>query len=357
MEEKSNMEDKKMGDEAIQKPKIDKKTKAPVKKPPILYSDTQRIIQNIQSRIQGDFLSYWIAENGELVQDDVLALYKILNKKAKSETLHLFVKSDGGSGIAALRIIHLLRNYYNKIVALVPLDCASAATMLAMGADVIRMGPLAYLSAIDTSITHELSPIDEKFNDKVSVSQNEVDRVLKLWAEKKESTDKNPYKFLYEFIHPLVFGSVDRASSLSIKLTTEILSYHMQDQENAKAISNHLNSEYPSHDYPITIREAKRIGLKAEPMDAEINELLLELNESYSEMAQNAQTDYDATNYHDNGIVKIIETNGDQMFYQTEKDWHYLSEERRYMPMNEESSWRRVLMKEGKIELKKFYIK
>ncbi len=322
----------------------------------MLYKNTQRVIKNIQKIIDGDFLSYWISDNGNLVQEDILSVYKILNKKVKSDNLYLFVKSDGGSGKGALRIIHLLRNYYKKMYALVPLDCASAATMLVLGADVIKMGPLAYLSAIDTSITHDLSPIDEKYNDKVSVSQNELDRVLKLWETKKQEGDKNPFKELYNYIHPLVFGSVDRASSLSIKLTTEILSYHFDDEDTAREISSHLNSEYPSHSYPITIREAKKIGLKVEELEVELNDYLLELNEYYSEMAQNAQTDYDELNYHDNGIIKIIEMVGDQIFYQREKDWHYRTEERRYIPMNEESSWKRVVEKKDKIKLKKFYI-
>ena len=287
---------------------------------------------------------------------DVLPLYKILSRKQRTDNLYLFVKSDGGSGKGALRIIHLLRHFYKKIYALVPLDCASAATMLVLGADCIKMGPLAYLSAIDTSITHELSPIDKKFNDKVSVSQVELDRVLKLWDTKKVSSDKNPYRALYDYIHPLVFGSVDRASSLSIKLTTEILSYHFDDQKKATEISSHLNSAYPSHSYPITIKEAAKIGLRAEQLDLKINDALLQLNDLYSEMAQNAQTDYDQQNYHDNNIIKFMETTGDQIFYQREKDWHYITDERRYIPMNDESSWRRVVEEKGELKIKKFYI-
>lgn len=328
-----------------------------IKKPPVLFRDTQKIINDIQKSIDGDFLSYWISDKGNLVAEDVLSLYKVLTAKVKSKNLYLFVKSTGGSGKGALRIIHLLRHFYEKIIALVPLECASAATMLVLGADEIKMGPMAYLSAIDTSITHDLSPIDEKYNDKVSVSQNELDRVLKLWDNHKGPKDKNPYAELYDYIHPLVFGSVDRASSLSIKLTTDILSYHFEDMEKAKEISNHLNSAYPSHSYPITIREASKIGLKVSELSTSINNNLLELNDYYSEMAQSALTDYDELNYHDNGIIKVIEMVDDQIFYQIEKDWHYRTEERRYIPMNEESSWRRVHDEDGEIVIRKFYIR
>lgn len=331
------------------------KKKSSIKKPPILFEKTQAIIRELESTLNGDFLVYWVSDNSRISQDDVIAFYKLLKNRSRSRRMYLFLKSDGGSGQGALRITNLLRQYYDELFALIPLDCASAATMLALGADVILMGPLAYLSAIDTSITHDLSPID-KDNDRVSVSQNELDRVIRLWEQSKQPNDSNPYDKLYTFIHPLVFGSVDRASSLSIKLTTEILSYHMKDLQAAEKISNHLNSDYPSHGYPITFREAQRIGLKAEPLDETINDQLLHLNELYAEMAQRAYTDFDELNYHDNEILKIVEMNGLQLFYQKDKDLHYRIEERRWVSTNDESSWRMISEVDGKRVSEKFFI-
>ena len=153
--------------------------KIDIKTPPKLFKETQSLIKSITQNLEGDFMSYWISSNSRIVGDDIVAFYEVLKGEQKKDTLFLFIKSDGGSGEASLRIVNLLRKYYKKIIALVPLDCASAATMLVLGADTIKMGPLAYLSAIDTSITHDLSPID-KFNDRVSVSQNELSRVINL---------------------------------------------------------------------------------------------------------------------------------------------------------------------------------
>ncbi len=335
------------------------KTKAKsveTKKPPILYQETQQVIQQVQEACDGDFLTYWVSGGSRITSDDAFAFYRILKARARRPLLYLFLKSGGGSGIGSLRIINLLRRYYSKIIAMVPLDCASAATMLALGADVIKMGPLAYLSAIDTSITHDLSPID-KDNDLVSVSQNELDRVIRLWEQRKQSNDLNPYSSLYAHVHPLVWGAVDRASSLSIKLTTEILSYHMTDLEKVEAISTYLNSHYPSHSYPVTLREAHKVGLNVEELDEKINDKLLLLNEYYSEMAQRAFTDFDERNHHDNEIMKIIELQGQQVFYQNDKDWHYRLEERRWIAMNDESSWRSIEEEEGKIVTSRFFVR
>ena len=331
-------------------------TKKKIKIPPTLFNETQSLVKLISQGVDGDFVSYWISSNSRIVGDDTIPFYEVFKGGKTKNTLYLFIKSDGGSGEASLRLVNLLRKYYKKIVALVPLDCASAATMLVLGADTIKMGPLAYLSAIDTSITHDLSPVD-KDNDLVSVSQNELSRVINLWNSNKQTGDKNPYSDIYSHIHPLVIGSVDRATSLSIKLTTDILSYHMLDQKKAEKISTVLNSDYPSHSYPITIKEAKKIGLKVEELESALNSNLLKLNGLYSEMAQLANTDYDEKNYHDNEILKVVEGLNLKMFYQKDKDWHYRTEERRWVPLNDNSSWRIMSKVGSKIEKSSYYVR
>lgn len=326
-----------------------------IKTPPKLFKETQYLMNSISKELDGDFVSYWVSSNSRIFGDDTVPFYEILKSRKNQNTLYLFLKSDGGSGEGSLRIVNLLRQYYKKIVALIPLDCASAATMLALGADIIQMGPLAYLSAIDSSITHDLSPVD-KHNDRVSVSQNELSRVIALWNSNKQTGDKNPFSDIYTHLHPLVIGSVDRATSLSIKLTTDILSYHMDNIKKAEQISNVLNSNYPSHSYPITIREALKIGLKVQELGTDLNNKLLHLNGLYSEMAQLAYTDYDELNYHDNEILKIIEGISLKQFYQKDKDWHYRKEERRWVPLNDNSSWRKIRKVGNKVEESSFYI-
>jgi len=72
-------------------------------------------------------------------------------------------------------------------------------------------------------------------------------------------------------------------------------------------------------------------------------------------MAQKAHTDFDESNYHDNEIIKVIEIPGEQIFYQMDKDWHYRSDERRYIPMNDSSSWVRSNLVKGEIVSSKFH--
>jgi hypothetical protein len=326
------------------------------KNPPILYERTQQIIGQVEAKLGERLITYWNSPSGSICSNDVIGLYGILRSMGKVDRLSVFIKSDGGYGQASLRMVNLLRQYAGTLTAIAPLECASAATMLALGADKILMGPLAHLSAVDTSLTHDLSPIDRD-NNRVSVSQDELQRVVRLWQKESDKESSNPYEALFPHVHPLVIGAADRSSALSTKLCTEILSYHLKDASRADKISDTLNSRYPAHSYPIMLQEAQRIGLDAEPLDEEINRLLLELNETYSEMGQRASTDYDERNSHDNSILNILEGRGLQIFYQNDKDWHYRTEERRWVSLNDRSSWRKAEMTNGKLTVSIFHIR
>ncbi len=333
-----------------------KKTLRTAASPPVLFKKTQKVIGQLESRLGERILTYWNGPNGSICSNDVAGLYGILRSMGKIDRLSLFIKSDGGHGQSSLRMVNLLRQFVGRLTAIVPLECASAATMLALGADKILMGPLAYLSAVDTSLTHDLSPIDRD-NNRVSVSQDELQRVVRLWQKQAKNKASNPYEALFPHVHPLVIGAVDRSSALSIKLCVEILSYHLKDANKALKISNRLNSGYPSHSYPITYREARRIGLNAEPLGEDINLLLFELNEIYAEMGQRASTDFDERSSHDNTILNIIEGKGIQIFFQNDKDWHYRTEERRWVTLNDKSCWRKAELVKGNVAVSIFHVR
>ncbi len=315
-----------------------------VKQPPVLFSQTQKLIGKLADRLGGPLVAYWNGSRGSVCRSDVVALHHLLDRLGRHETIYLFVKSDGGSGQESLRLVNLLRQHCSRLVALIPLECASAATMIALGADGIQMGPTAYLTAVDTSLNHALSPVDRD-NDRVSVSLNELQRVIRLWLDQQgqgSAEPENAYKSLFQYVHPLVIGAVDRAESLSIMLCRELLAYHIADAAKADAIATALNGKYPSHSYPILLDEAVKIGLHAERMPADVNGMLLQLNACYSEMGQKATTDFDEVHAHGNEIANIWECAGVQVYYQQDKDWFYRAEERRWITLNDNSGWRRI---------------
>jgi hypothetical protein len=320
-----------------------------IKQPPVLFSKTQTLISKTTTLLGGPLIAYWNNPRGAVCDNDVVVLYEILQKLGKHKTIYLFIKSDGGNGQASLRLVNLLRRYCERLVALVVLECASAATMLALGADEILMGPMAYLTSVDTSIVHDLSPLDRD-NDRVSVSLDGLNRVIGLWRQEQADPKDNPYKALFQYVHPLVIGAVDRAQSLSIMLCKELLAHHILDEEKANQIAQTLNSKYPSHNYPILFEEGQEIGLKVSHMSPEINAHLLQLNELYSEMGQKATTDFDEIRSHSNEILNIWEASDNQIYFQQDKDWFYRTEERRWITLNDNSSWRHIERAQGKIK-------
>lgn len=318
------------------------------KQPPLLFNETQKIIRKVSELTGRKMIFYWTSSRGNVCDNDVIALYELIEKIGNSQKAGIFIKSRGGDVEAALRIANLLRENCSDLVAYLPLECASAATMVCLGANEIHMGPMAHLSAIDSSLRHNLSPIDETDNRRVSVSQDELSRLISLWDKSSKDHHGNPYSEIFKYVHPLVIGAIDRSSSLSIRICQEILSYHIDDIDKCERISRHLNSEFPSHSYPITFREAEKIGLNVKRLGKEVNKLLLDVNSLYSEMAQPALTDYDEINYHDNEILNILEAQDIQIFYQNDKDWNYIREERRWQALNDGSSWRKIEVIDGK---------
>jgi hypothetical protein len=324
------------------------------KSPPILFEKTQALIRRIQDALEAPLITYWNSSSGSICASDVTALYAILRRLGPRPQLNLLVRSGGGYGNASLRMVHLLREFTSDLTVLAPLDCESAATMLALGANRIKMGPLSHLSAVDTSLSHDLSPLNRD-NSYVKVGHDEVERVMRLWRGQIGTDKPLTYESIFPYVHPLVIGAVDRASALSERLCVEILSYHIDDAKRAEKIARTLNADYPSHSYPITIREARKVGLEAEPLSDDLNALLLELNEVYSEMGQKATTDFNENSSHDSSILNIIEAEGLLLFFQNDNDWHYRAEERRWVTLNNNSNWRRAELVGDKLEVSIFH--
>lgn len=66
-----------------------------------------------------------------------------------SGELHVLLRSPGGDGEQAVRAIRALQRRCAKLVFVIPDMAKSAATLLALGADEIRLGPTSDLGPID----------------------------------------------------------------------------------------------------------------------------------------------------------------------------------------------------------------
>src|SRR5262249_56021708 len=108
------------------------KAKPKINKPPVLFAETQKIITALDNRLECAVMAYWSAPNGSICQDDVLTFYALLRQMGRQKRLALYVKSDGGTGMASLRIVHLLRQYSDHLTLMVPLTSSSPPPILAL---------------------------------------------------------------------------------------------------------------------------------------------------------------------------------------------------------------------------------
>ena len=50
----------------------------PIKQPPVLFEQTQKIISEIEDRLEITLLTYWNSNDGSLCDNDVVALYEVM---------------------------------------------------------------------------------------------------------------------------------------------------------------------------------------------------------------------------------------------------------------------------------------
>ncbi len=325
--------------------------------PPVLFERTQLIIEQLDEALGEPVLTYWNSTKGSICQNDVAGLYGLLQRIGRVDRLCLLIKSDGGSGQAALRMVNLLRQYVKHLTVLAPFECQSAATMLALGADKIQMGPLAHLSAVDTSLTHDLSPIDRD-NDRVSVSQDELQRVVALWQKQAKDTTAPTPTNSSSSTCTRWSSAPSTAPARSPPSSAERSSPSTcRTRKRRSRSANILNSDYPSHNYPITLREASASASPSNPWTTESARLLFEFNEIYSEMGQSAYHRLRRDNSHDNSILNVLESRGLLVYFQLNKDWHYRADERRWVAMNDKSGWKRAQLVDGAVSVSTFHIR
>jgi hypothetical protein len=116
-------------------------------RPLISYVTSKRA--NLQTYVTGDVVN---------------PIYEHLRriKNPPVDEIDFFLITLGGDVTVPLPIQRLLREYAGKVNILVPAECYSAGTMIALGADSIVMAPLGQLSPIDPTVNHPLGPLSNE---------------------------------------------------------------------------------------------------------------------------------------------------------------------------------------------------
>jgi hypothetical protein len=316
-----------------------------IRRPALVWEETQQIIQQIQQKLGGPVLYFFTGTDARIHNDDVKYFYSHLKKIGHQKRLYFIVVSHGGSGEGAWRIACLLRNYCQELTIVLPEAAASAATILSLAADEIIMTPLAYVTPVDTSIFHPLNPQDVHRNP-IYVELDEVTRAVRLLLNKtKERTDTHEvYKTIFQYIHPVALGAITRSTNLSEMLCNDImdLRYKKPALDFKKQIIKKLNSQYPSHSYPIPRHKARELGLNIKYSDTELDDLLGSLLNISVHLTKPVNTYLDNTEIHAESISTIIESTNLRFYLSHSFQKWFDTASKNWLTLKDEYHWMRV---------------
>ena len=163
--------------------------------------------------------------------------------------LDIVLHTPGGLVLASLQIARAVRHRKSKVTVFVPHYAMSGGTLIALAADEIVMAPHAVLGPVDPQL-----------------GENPAASLLKVVAKKPiaEVDDQT-------LIHADI---AEKAINQLRESATELLTRSMP-AEKAKDLAARLSAGTWTHDYPITVDEAQRLGLNARSdIDADVLQLM-----------------------------------------------------------------------------------
>lgn len=231
----------------------------------------KELIQEIESARGSRLICYFTGDrkNQEVqIGDDALPiLAQHLSDIGKVAKLDLLIYSRGGNTLTGFALANALREFGDSIHVLVPFRAHSCATLIALGANEIVAGPFAQLSPIDPTIATPHGPTIQQ-GDQVQFLPVSVEDVANYFSLARKEAGLSAEQHLAvvlghlaQRVSPLALGAVYRAREQIGMLALKLLTLHMNDQEHIGHIVRQLTRELLSHDYVISRREARSIGL------------------------------------------------------------------------------------------------
>ena len=207
--------------------------------------------------------------------DAVRPLFDVLRGIGKVETLDVFLYSRGGGTEVPWRIASALRQYADKWNALVPYRANSAATLLALGADRIVLGPHGELGPIDPILKIQRAPGTPGqpggLPQQDDISVEDVMAYFNFLKDQVGLTDQSTLAEgvgrLAERLDAVGLGSVYRIRSHIRDVAHRMLTSQQNppSERAMETIVETLAERVYAHGHAIGINEARDIGL---PVDA-----------------------------------------------------------------------------------------
>lgn len=212
---------------------------------------------------------------------DVVDIFgKHLESIGKVNKITLILYTLGGDTMATWNIVNLIREYCDELEIIVPRKARSSGTIMCLGANKVILTHQSTLGPIDPSLN---SPLGTKvnINGQTITLPTSVESVKGYFnLAKKELHIKNSRDLINAFIklsetlNPLLIGDVYRRQGQIKMIAQKLLMYQNCSKKQRNKIVSFLCSDSGSHDYTISFKEAKQLGLNVELVNDDLNTLI-----------------------------------------------------------------------------------
>jgi ClpP class serine protease len=170
--------------------------------------------------------------------EDSEAVLRAIRTTGDETPIDLVLHTPGGLVLAAEQIAYALQQHPAKVTVLVPHYAMSGGTLLALASDEIVMDPAAVLG-----------PVDPQLGDMPAASLVRV-------------VEKKPVDRLDD--RTLVMADVAEKAVRHMKQVVRDLLSERLGRDKADSLAEELAGGHYTHDDPITVEEARRLGLTVE---------------------------------------------------------------------------------------------
>jgi ClpP class serine protease len=181
--------------------------------------------------------------------EDSEAVLRAIRMTPDDRPIDLILHTPGGLVLASEQIAYALRDHPAKVTVVVPHYAMSGGTLIALAADEIRMDPAAVLG-----------PVDPQLGDLPAAS------IIRV-------TGRKPLERIED--RTLIMADVAEKAVRHMKDVVRGLVSRRLDPQKADALAEELAGGHYTHDDPITLPEARQLGLPVEEgIPAEAYELM-----------------------------------------------------------------------------------
>lgn len=179
--------------------------------------------------------------------DEIFRALKVLNAEHQKD-VNLFLLSPGGEGEPAYQISKICKSFAkSSFKVVVPRLAKSAATLLAIGADEIHLGPLG-----------QLGPIDPQIGGLPALGVSRALETIASVAAKYPKSADMFAKYLRSALTVEQIGYCDRIADSAMQYAERLLSTKPDLVSRAAVIAKELVHEYKDHNFVIDFDEAQK---------------------------------------------------------------------------------------------------